>query len=638
MVLTATGSRIAHYVTLEGQGLDGRLSLDLSGGWRPEHGWRGFLVDGGGEARGHAVELEGTVPLRYVDEQVELSAHCWRYREARLCLPEGARVGPEKAEAAWTLRDFDVGWLAPLAPVDLEGQGRLGGDGALRWVAGEGLEGSFQAQSQNGRLALTPRERPGEQEAEVRELAYDRLALQGHYRPSRAEVAFEMAAPKAGNASVQLGIDPRRQDQPLDGALELEGLRLRFFQPFVPQVTELGGRVDGSAEVGGTRTAPALDGSIELRQGRLAVAPSSSVVEDFRLRVDLAGSEADITGAFGVGEGEADIGGEASWSSDTYALDLELDGERLLADIPPYAELSVSPSLAAQLRPSGVHVAGRVGIPEGAIEVRELPQQTVSRSRDVVVVRRDENGEQALEAIPEAWAVDADVEIDVGDAVSLSALGLEGRLGGSLRFVQSGSRSEAFGEVTIEDGLYRAYGQRLTIRRGLLIFSGPVDRPQLDIEAVRVIERDGVTAGIRVYGFADRPQVDLFSEPAMSQGDALSYLVRGRPMGADGPGGDEMMATAALALGLHGGSGTIRRLAGTLGVQDFEIETAGQGDDAQVVLSGYITPRLYAAYGVSVFSSVNTITLRYFLTQQLYLEAVSAEDSALDLIYRFEID
>ena len=35
-------------------------------------------------------------------------------------------------------------------------------------------------------------------------------------------------------------------------------------------------------------------------------------------------------------------------------------------------------------------------------------------------------------------------------------------------------------------------------------------------------------AGVRVTGSADEPKAEIFSDPAMSQQEALSYLLRGQ--------------------------------------------------------------------------------------------------------------
>ncbi|MCC3750071.1 MAG: translocation/assembly module TamB domain-containing protein [Halorhodospira halophila] len=637
--MRATGSRAAHHLGVRLHAPEGQGHLGVAGGWQPEFGWSGLLVDAGGEFRDHRVRLDAPFPMRYADEELELGAQCWRYRDARLQLPDGVRAGPEGADLRFLLEGFDLAWVEPWLPAGVDWEGGLSGDGAVRWTPEEGVDARVRAESLDGRLALTLHDEFDDGDPVIRDVDYQRLAVQGRYRPDEAEAQLDFEAADAGNAALRVRGDPRADGEAVAGELRVDGLRVGFFRPLVPDLSELAGEVNARAQLTGTRSDPRLAGRVELRDGIVAAPQSASRVEDLGLWVAFDGDQADIGGGFRVGDGQARIQGDAAWNGDDWRVDLGLDGDELWADVPPFAELAVSPRLNLAVRPGQVRVGGQVQVPRGAIAIRELPDRAVGHSRDVVVVRRDEEAPALTDAMPEGWQVEGDVELALGDAVTLAAFGVRGRLGGALRVLQQPDGStEAYGELRVEDGEYRAYGQRLAIRRGLVLFAGPLDRPQLDIEAVRRIERDRVTAGIRVGGFADEPQVTLFSEPTMSQENALSYLIRGRPMGAEGPGTDEMLASAALALGLYGGAGVVTAAAEQVGIRDFDIDTAGEGEDAQVVLSGYITPRLYVAYGVAVFSPVNTVTLRYYLTWQLYLEAVSGEDSALDLMYRFDID
>ncbi|SUC33333.1 Family of uncharacterised function (DUF490) [Providencia rettgeri] len=73
-----------------------------------------------------------------------------------------------------------------------------------------------------------------------------------------------------------------------------------------------------------------------------------------------------------------------------------------------------------------------------------------------------------------------------------------------------------------------------------------------------------------------------------------------------------------------------------MGVSDLAVDTQGVGDGSQVVVSGKITNDLQVKYGVGIFDSLATLTLRYRLMPKLYLEAVSGVNQALDLLYQFE--
>ena len=60
--------------------------------------------------------------------------------------------------------------------------------------------------------------------------------------------------------------------------------------------------------------------------------------------------------------------------------------------------------------------------------------------------------------------------------------------------------------------------------------------------------------------------------------------------------------------------------------------------DSSVAVSGYILPGLKVKYGVGLFDSLATITLRYQILPRLYIEAASGVDQALDVLYTFEFN
>lgn len=80
----------------------------------------------------------------------------------------------------------------------------------------------------------------------------------------------------------------------------------------------------------------------------------------------------------------------------------------------------------------------------------------------------------------------------------------------------------------------------------------------------------------------------------------------------------------------------VGKIGETFGVSNLALDTQGVGDSSQVVVSGYVLPGLQVKYGVGIFDSIATLTLRYRLMPKLYLEAVSGVDQALDLLYQFE--
>ena len=133
----------------------------------------------------------------------------------------------------------------------------------------------------------------------------------------------------------------------------------------------------------------------------------------------------------------------------------------------------------------------------------------------------------------------------------LDAFGLKARLTGDLKVAQDKQGLGLNGQINIPEGRFHAYGQDLIVRKGELLFSGPPDQPLLNIEAIRNPEatENDVIAGVRVTGSADEPKAEIFSDPAMSQQEAL-YSLRGQGLDS-GQSDSAAMTSMLVGLGLH---------------------------------------------------------------------------------------
>jgi len=115
------------------------------------------------------------------------------------------------------------------------------------------------------------------------------------------------------------------------------------------------------------------------------------------------------------------------------------------------------------------------------------------------------------------------------------------------------------------DGKYRAFGNELTIDPGRFVFGGgPIDNPGLDVRAYRglttsqnVMTSSGEIVGVNLRGTLRRPEVTVFSNPAMSESEIMSYLVLGRPLSSSGD--QSALASAALLYGILRGNHQKRR-------------------------------------------------------------------------------
>ncbi|MBP0949209.1 translocation/assembly module TamB [Pseudomonas sp. 20GA0080] len=613
-------------LTLDGQGTlkTQQLKLDLQGpllklalaldGTLDNGNWRGRLASGNVQSGGQVWRLQQPAKIeRLADGKLNVGAHCWLSGNASLC-GEDQRLMPEP-RLRYHLKNFPLESLAQWMPRDFAWKGSLNADVQLD-VPAAGPNGQITVDAGGGTLRVRDKE-------QWLDFPYQTLRLTSTLTPKRIDSRLDFDGAKLGRLLMSAQIDPLSSNKALSGEFSLSGLDLSVARPFAPMVEKLNGRLNGSGRLSGGLLAPLVNGSVTLQGGEVSGPELPLELRDLNLQALIAGENVQVNGGWKSGStGQGSLTGQVAWGQ-ALVVDLSLKGSRLPIHVEPYAEVEAAPDLKISMQGERLAVSGRVLIPKGTITVRELPPSTVKLSGDTVIV-----GQQTEEGAP-PLAVAMDIDVEVGqDTLSFNGFGLTADLVGR---VHIGDNLDTRGELNLNNGRYRAYGQRLTIRKARLLFAGPVDQPYLDIEAIR--QTDDVIAGIRLTGSAEQPTTEVFSEPAMSQEQALSYLVMGRPLGNSGED-NNMVAQAALALGVAGSASTTGKLAGNLGIKDFELDTSGTGDKTNVVASGKITDKLSLRYGVGVFEPANTIALRYLLSKRVYLEAASGIASSLDIFYK----
>ncbi len=618
-VLTVSGQgdikRQALNLDLQGPQLDTTLALD---GALDQGNWRGRLASGDVQAGGQAWRLQAPAKLeRLADGTLNVGAHCWRSFDASLC-GEDQRLMPEP-KLRYHLKQFPIESLAQWMPKDFAWQGRLNADLQLDLPA-SGPNGRILVDASGGTLRI--RDKEGDK-AQWLDFPYQTLTLNSRLTPKRIDTDLNFVGARLGELMLQAQINPLPASKPLSGSFRLTGLDLSVARPFVPMVETLTGHLNGRGTLSGGLLAPQVNGNLVLSDGEVSGPELPVSLEALQMRAAITGEAVQLNGNWKSGKsGQGSLNGNIGWG-DALTMNLALKGSQLPVTVEPYAVLDVAPDLNITMHGERLSIAGKVLVPKGEITVRELPPSTVKVSDDTVIV-----GHQTEEGkAPLAMAMDIDVIVGQ-DKLAFSGFGLTANVQGQ---VHIGDNMDTRGELWLNDGRYRAYGQRLTVRRARLLFAGPIDQPYLDIEAIR--QTDDVIAGIRLSGSAEQPTTQIFSEPAMSQEQALSYLVLGRPLSTTGED-NNMLAQAALGLGLMGSSGVTTSLANNLGIEDFQLDTQGSGNATSVVASGNLSEKLSLRYGVGVFEPANTIALRYKLSKKVYLEAASGVASSLDIFYK----
>ena len=267
-----------------------------------------------------------------------------------------------------------------------------------------------------------------------------------------------------------------------------------------------------------------------------------------------------------------------------------------------------------------------------------LGQATAGRPSlpdDVVVIGRDTPPRQQTER--QGLRIDMEADLDLGEKFHIRASGLEGRLAGQLRLRgEPGERLRAIGAIAARDTNFEAYGQRLTVERGIVNFQGPIDDPGLNVLAVR--KGLAVQAGVEVTGTVRQPKVRLVSTPDVPDLEKLSWIALGR---APGGKADASLLLAAAGSIMGGQSGGVtEKISRALGVDELAIRQSGV--DALTGQVGVVGKRLsdkaYLSYEQGLTAVAGVTKLTYNLTPKITLVTRAGIDNAIDVLYTLRFD
>ena len=611
--LQGRGNAASHHLQLRANGKPVSVALTLSGSWQANvKRWAGTLSN---------VQLspqvmpawhqEAPSTIVYQNGALTLSQLCLGAGEPRLCA-SADRNAQGVTTAKYSLQRFPLQLLATLASRadPLQASGELLGDGQIAIDAKGGINGHASIKASPGSIAYASN--PGRAL-----LAWSGLGIDADATSTTQHVRLHGSLDDGGHVDGDVTVSGA--SHALQGTIDADLRSLAFLEAISSEIANVHGSLAGNLQLSGTLAAPQFQGRIQT-QGFSAELPRAGLkLHDgaFAVSGDAQGRLA-ITGQITSGSGVLHVGGDVGLAANA-PLALDIKGDKVLVADIPAARVIASPDLHIA-RANGVFaLTGSVTIPDAKVEVEKLPGQGPAQaSPDVVIV----DAPPIAQVAP--LAMNADIDVKLGDSVKVQGYGLDGTVHGQLAVrVRPGQTATGRGEIRI-DGKYQAYGQNLGIERGRLLFAGTrLDNPGLDIRAVRNIRSQNITVGLSIRGTAQRPVLTVFSDPSMEQAEALSYLVTGRPLNALKSGESDTLNTAAQALGGLAGDRLAKSIGSRLGLEAGVSSSEALGGSA-FTAGKYLSPRLFLSYGVGLFTPGQVITLRYTLNRFLQFEAENA--------------
>ncbi|KQV79582.1 hypothetical protein ASD15_18960 [Massilia sp. Root351] len=407
---------------------------------------------------------------------------------------------------------------------------------------------------------------------------------------------------------------------------------------------ELDGALKVSATGSGTIADPVLNGDISGDRLLVNWAEQGIKLRNGQLQARLAGDQLNLQKlSFDGEQGRAQAEGWVKLANTEATMQLKLVADKLLVLARPDRTLAVTGQATLVRDQKHFQLDGKVKADRARIELGSENGPTISS--DVVVLGRGKPPGKV--AAVQAMPLNVDLEADLGQDFHLKGKGLDADLSGTVHLRIFDRRPpRVIGSIRVDNGTYKAYGQNLSIERGVLNFTGAYDNPGLNILAVRKrpegeqLSETNVEAGVQVRGTALAPQAKLVSTPSVPDSDKLSWLVLGH--GIADAGGNEMALLGTAAGALFGGTGG--GIAGKLGLDELGVTQAAGSSQAKglentvVTVGKRLSSRAYLSFEQGAGTATSLVKLRYKLNPRITLQFQTGTNNALDVLYTWAFD
>ncbi|WP_158967953.1 translocation/assembly module TamB domain-containing protein [Paraglaciecola sp. L3A3] len=635
--LKISGNAAKHQLVLSGSGEEFNVKVLFAGNLTAS-AWQGKWISA--EIKTAYTDLSLSEPFDinadWQQQSYTISPHCWQERASQLCIKQ-ASFKQQKAQWELSLADFEWATILRKLSLDIPNIQTT----SLFNLHTKGSWDTQQSLLADVDMSLTPAPWTVSTEKSVT-LDLQAFALKAKVTDKVVSGDIHLQGSEIGEIGINLQTDSAvlRNDlsKAISGKLLLSGFNFAQFKPLIPELEVLQGVIKGQADISGTLTKPLVTGNLALENGAVKGEALPVSLSEVQQNISLNGDNATFDGSYKFGKGYGELSGDISWLPELIG-NINIKGEALELNYQDMVKARISPNIDLAFSPQGVDVKGEVVVPYARVKIRELPPGSVSPSGDVILVEQQQTTAASQQQLNLKLLLKIDPQKK--NEVKLDAYGLTSDLRGELRITNDSKGMLANGEVNLVNGRYRGNGQNLVIREGDISFNGTLDRPYLNIEAVRdpKLTEDDVISGLRVQGPASKPTVEIFSEPEMEQQQALSYMLTGRGIGESSDDSqDTVITNALLSIGLGQSENLVSKVGNKLGFEDVALDTSGQGDQTQLSVTGTIAPGLQLRYGLGVFDSVSEVAIRYELLPKLYVEAVSGLNNAIDFYYQFSFE
>ena len=481
-------------------------------------------------------------------------------------------------------------------------------------------------------------------------LDYANLSIQA--KNSLIRVNMESAGSKTGqiyiSGTVKSGLSLNNISEEIQNAgLNLEfnsnNTDLSLLKFYVGEITDMQGVLNSNLRIKGTPASPELYGDIILSDVNIRLRSLGNKIMVSNLKITANGRTANIVPSkITSEEGEAELSGNINIGKMTYDLTVDLD--KLLLK-PRFITANVSGKLKINgLEESKTMITGKLKTSNTKItlldkqgkEVKEIKFVDESDEPEEFILSEENNKDFYTEKIG------LDIDVSIPNDSWVKGKGINVEITGDINLQKKfGQNQYIKGNIDVVRGHYIVFGKLFKIDSGSITF--PADgsiTPLLDLNAS--YEVSDVDVLINVVGKADKPKLNLSSNPPMEESDIISYILFGTSR--NNIGTQQRNVAGEIASNLAAGE-VAGFIGNRFGLDIFSIQGGEQGglSNPQIKAGSYINEDIYigyertpSTYPGNQSTSNNNFILEWKLNDSFSLESqVGGENSGVDIFYNF---
>lgn len=401
----------------------------------------------------------------------------------------------------------------------------------------------------------------------------------------------------------------------------------------VPGVRISRGEVEGDVRVGGSLSSPSIAGAVHLRQGAFTVGALGESVADLSADGEFSAERLQFyrfqgrleTGGTFHGSAEYQIAGKGKGN-----FRVILDGSQLALHYPAGLSSRIDVQLLMEAGPGGKVLSGQVVV-DHAVYHREIDLRSL-----LFQLRQ-----RRLEPFGEQGQLDLRVEITSREGILIDTnlgrmeMGADLILSGNLQHPRLTGRAE------VDKGEIIFRGTKFVVSSGTVDFFNPSRFvPYFDLVARATVKSYRVT--LSVNGTPDQFNVNLSSDPPLSEVDLVSLITTGQTGSQTSPGAEVAARGASTYLAGELGKEFEKGVRQITGLDRFQVDPyvvdSTQGSGPRVTVGKDLSKDLSVTYS-SIVGGTGTqvFQVEYRLTRSLSLVGVRDEigNTGVDLKFSF---